>query len=147
MLNWMPWLLMMHRPGYRATRQRMRKEGSEDDDSEKQNICIESLLSNIMTPAPPKLTIVDEVEHQPAEERRHLWRKGSRLLPERAVVRSNAVITSEIREKERNKDVEDDWKFAAMVVDRLCLYIFSFFILFSTLTLFLSVPSHEASED
>ncbi|KAK6044903.1 hypothetical protein COOONC_17592 [Cooperia oncophora] len=54
-----------------------------------------------------------------------------------------SAIASEIREKERNKDVEDDWKFAAMVVDRLCLYVFSFFILLSTCALFSSVPNIE----
>ncbi|KAK6059025.1 hypothetical protein COOONC_03350 [Cooperia oncophora] len=161
MLNWLPWALMMHRPGYTASDRRMIKEGCEDDKDDK-NLPVESIVSKIVPPVPPKLIIVDEVE-QPAEERRHLWRKGSRLLPERSIVPINEVtqeqvaqllvlneihehlsaIASEIREKERNKDVEDDWKFAAMVVDRLCLYVFSFFILLSTCALFSSVPNIE----
>ncbi|KAK6011332.1 hypothetical protein OSTOST_23589 [Ostertagia ostertagi] len=141
MLNWLPWVLMMHRPGYIAAGRKMTKEGDEDEQSDKKNVCIDSILSKMVTPVPPKLTVVDEVEQQPAEERRHLWRKGSRLLPERSIVPINEVITAEIREKERNKDVEDDWKFAAMVVDRLCLYVFSFFILLSTCSLFSSVPN------
>ncbi|WKY07121.1 hypothetical protein Q1695_006938 [Nippostrongylus brasiliensis] len=144
MLNWLPWLLMMHRPGYKASRGKMGKDDSDDEEKEKQNICLESLLSKINPPVAPRLTIVDESEYQPAEQRRHLWRKGSRLLPERGVVQSKEItqehiaqllvlheiyenlsgITTEFREKERNKDIEDDWKFAAMVVDRFSFACF-----------------------
>ncbi|XGW27903.1 hypothetical protein V3C99_008029 [Haemonchus contortus] len=162
MLNWLPWLLMMHRPGYRAKAGKMGSEDSDDDELVKRNVCIESILSKISTPVPPKLTMIDEFDQrQPAEQRRHLWRKGSRLLPERSVVPMNevteeqiaqllvlneihehlSVIVAEIQEKESNKSVEDDWKFAAMVIDRLCLYVFSVFILLSTCALFSSVPN------
>ena len=34
-------------------------------------------------------------------------------------------ITDHIEEKEGEAEREDEWKFAAMVLDRLCLYIFS----------------------
>ncbi|KAK5971914.1 Neuronal acetylcholine receptor subunit alpha-7, partial [Trichostrongylus colubriformis] len=163
MLNWLPWLLMMHRPGYIAKGTKLVKEDSDEDEGGKHNVSVESIISTAITHVPPKLAVVDEVEQQPAEERRHLWRKGSRFLPERSIVPINEVtkeqvaqlvvlneihehlsaITAEIREKERNKDVEDDWKFAAIVVDRLCLYIFSFFILLSTCALFSAVPRLE----
>ncbi|RCN28260.1 hypothetical protein ANCCAN_26000, partial [Ancylostoma caninum] len=107
------------------------------------------------------LTVVDECEPRRVEERRHLWQNGSKRLPERSVIPSKQVnqeqitqllllreihehlsaITNEIRVIETNKAVEDDWKFAAMVVDRLCLFIFSAFILFSTFGCFSSVPN------
>lgn len=34
-------------------------------------------------------------------------------------------ITDHIEEKEGEHEMEDEWKFAAMVLDRLCLYVFS----------------------
>ncbi|VDL69795.1 unnamed protein product [Nippostrongylus brasiliensis] len=124
MLNWLPWLLMMHRPGYKASRGKMGKDDSDDEEKEKQNICLESLLSKINPP------ITQE----------HI----AQLLVLHEIYENLSGITTEFREKERNKDIEDDWKFAAMVVDRFCLFVFSFFIVFSTLALFLSVPASKA---
>ncbi|EYC40298.1 hypothetical protein Y032_0620g740 [Ancylostoma ceylanicum] len=160
MLNWLPWLLMMHRPGYTADKGQMVKMEEDEEDQRKPVICIESLLSKMARPSAPKLTIANECEPRGVEERRHLWQNSSKRLPERSVISSKQVtqeqitqllllreihenlsaITEEIRVVETNKAVEDDWKFAAMVVDRLCLFIFSTFILFSTFGCFSSVP-------
>ncbi|KIH59572.1 hypothetical protein ANCDUO_10188 [Ancylostoma duodenale] len=131
----------MHRPGYTAAKGQMVKMEDDEEDEKKPVVCIESLLSKMATPSPPKLTVVDECEPRRVEERRHLWQNSSKRLPERSVIPSKQAITEEIRTVETNKAVEDDWKFAAMVVDRLCLFIFSAFILFSTFGCFSSVPN------
>jgi len=39
------------------------------------------------------------------------------------------------------RDEVNDWRFAAMVVDRLCLCLFTVFTVVSTLTILLSAPS------
>ncbi|VDK62975.1 unnamed protein product [Cylicostephanus goldi] len=105
-----------------------------------------------------RLTIVDECEPLTVDDKRKIWRNNKRIQDRPAhlkqatheqitqlvilneIYETLSAITEEIREVERNKDVEDDWKFAAMVVDRLCLFFFSFFILFSIFGCFSSVP-------
>ncbi|TKR69995.1 hypothetical protein L596_022074 [Steinernema carpocapsae] len=49
-------------------------------------------------------------------------------------------ITKRMIEAEREGDQSNNWKFAAMVVDRLCLYIFTVFIVASVLGILLSAP-------
>ncbi|VDK83035.1 unnamed protein product [Cylicostephanus goldi] len=43
-------------------------------------------------------------------------------------------------EADREEEAANNWKFAAMVVDRLCLYLFTVFILASTVGIFSSAP-------
>jgi nicotinic acetylcholine receptor len=43
-------------------------------------------------------------------------------------------------EEDEKERMENDWKYAAMVVDRACLIIFSIFITIFTLVLMLSAP-------
>lgn len=50
-------------------------------------------------------------------------------------------IVDRMKQKQREKDIEDDWKFAAMVVDRLCLISFSGFLVISTCGIFFSAPN------
>ncbi|CAI5455874.1 unnamed protein product [Caenorhabditis angaria] len=45
-----------------------------------------------------------------------------------------------MEEDERDEQAANDWKFAAMVVDRMCLITFSFFIVFSTCGIMFSSP-------
>uniref|UniRef100_A0A1I7X9X3 Neur_chan_memb domain-containing protein n=1 Tax=Heterorhabditis bacteriophora TaxID=37862 RepID=A0A1I7X9X3_HETBA len=47
MLNWLPWLLFMHRPGYISRKATMTKGESSEDESENTEMCIISLLSSI----------------------------------------------------------------------------------------------------
>ncbi|KHJ79928.1 Neurotransmitter-gated ion-channel ligand binding domain protein [Oesophagostomum dentatum] len=108
MLNWLPWILMMHRPGYTAAAGQMSKVEDEEEE-EKKPVATEEQIT--------QLVLLHEIHE------------------------NLSAITEEMREVERNKSVEDDWKFAAMVVDRLCLFIFSFFIMFSILGCFSSVPN------
>lgn len=59
-----------------------------------------------------------------------------------------ARILDEVRfiaKRYRNQDdevaVRNEWKFAAAVIDRLCLVVFSLFIIFCTLGILMSAPS------
>jgi len=49
-------------------------------------------------------------------------------------------VTSKLRQDERFEDECSDWKFAAMVVDRLCLCLFTMFTVISTFAILFSAP-------
>ncbi|KAJ6636934.1 Neuronal acetylcholine receptor subunit alpha-7, partial [Pseudolycoriella hygida] len=50
-------------------------------------------------------------------------------------------ITDQLKKEDENSDVTRDWKFAAMVVDRLCLIIFTLFTIIATLAVLISAPN------
>ena len=50
------------------------------------------------------------------------------------------MITDKIRDDEVSGAVEADWKFAAMVLDRLCLFFFSAFTVVATLSVLAVAP-------
>uniref|UniRef100_A0A1I7XKZ5 Neur_chan_LBD domain-containing protein n=1 Tax=Heterorhabditis bacteriophora TaxID=37862 RepID=A0A1I7XKZ5_HETBA len=50
------------------------------------------------------------------------------------------IITKRMVESDREEQASNNWKFAAMVVDRLCLYVFTVFIVASTIGIFWSAP-------
>lgn len=50
------------------------------------------------------------------------------------------VMRRRLDEDERDEQAANDWKFAAMVVDRLCLYVFTLFIIISTCGIMFSSP-------
>jgi len=71
--------------------------------------------------------------------------------PGRAVLDELSNILDELREltgkverDEAKQDKINDWRFAAMVVDRLCLCAFTIFTVVSTFTILLSAPSFHA---
>lgn len=42
------------------------------------------------------------------------------------------VITDKIRKEDEAAEITNEWKFAAMVVDRLCLIVFTLFTIIAT---------------
>ena len=50
------------------------------------------------------------------------------------------VITDKIKDDEISDSVKADWKFAAMVLDRMCLFFFSAFTLVATLSVLAVAP-------
>jgi len=57
-----------------------------------------------------------------------------------AITRELRFITSRMKKKDEESDMIADWKFAAMVVDRICLIIFTLFTIIATLAVLLSAP-------
>ena len=53
-------------------------------------------------------------------------------------------LTGKVERDEVKQDQVNDWRFAAMVVDRLCLVAFTTFTVVSTFTILLSAPSLHA---
>jgi hypothetical protein len=56
------------------------------------------------------------------------------------ILKELRVITDKIRDDEDTAAIENDWKFAAMVLDRLCLITFTFFTIVATVAVLFSAP-------
>ena len=57
------------------------------------------------------------------------------------ILKEIRVITDKVRDDDEAAEIENDWKFAAMVLDRLCLIFFTLFTVVATLIM-LSVAPH-----
>jgi hypothetical protein len=57
------------------------------------------------------------------------------------IVRELRYITHRMRREDECEDIKNDWKFAAMVVDRICLIVFTAFLIVSTIGIFISAPN------
>uniref|UniRef100_A0AAU6PBH4 Nicotinic acetylcholine receptor alpha7 n=1 Tax=Protohermes xanthodes TaxID=1452977 RepID=A0AAU6PBH4_9NEOP len=56
------------------------------------------------------------------------------------ILKEIRFITDQLRKEDDTSDITKDWKFAAMVVDRLCLIIFTLFTIIATLAVLFSAP-------
>ncbi|XP_026472668.1 neuronal acetylcholine receptor subunit alpha-7 [Ctenocephalides felis] len=56
------------------------------------------------------------------------------------ILKELRVITDQLRKEDEGNDISRDWKFAAMVVDRLCLIIFTLFTIIATMAVLFSAP-------
>jgi nicotinic acetylcholine receptor, invertebrate len=55
-----------------------------------------------------------------------------------AILRELRVLTKKIKDDDEDGEKELNWKFAAMVIDRLCMWIFAFATFFSTTLILLT---------
>ena len=56
------------------------------------------------------------------------------------ILKEIRVITDKIRDDDDSSTIEGDWKFAAMVLDRLCLLFFTVFTILATVAVLLAAP-------
>ena len=57
-----------------------------------------------------------------------------------AILKEIKVITDKIKDDEESSTIEGDWKFAAMVLDRMCLLFFTIFTAVATLSVLVAAP-------
>lgn len=57
------------------------------------------------------------------------------------ILKELKTLTSKIKKDEEFEEEENDWKFAAMVIDRLCLWMFTLFTIGSTFAILFSAPN------
>ena len=57
-----------------------------------------------------------------------------------ALLRELRFITARIRKDDEIREIISDWKFAAMVVDRFCLIVFTLFTVVATIAILLTAP-------
>ena len=53
-----------------------------------------------------------------------------------AILNELRFITRKIKDENDNAEETNDWKFAAMVIDRLCFWIFSLYLIVATIAIF-----------
>ncbi|XP_024085259.1 neuronal acetylcholine receptor subunit alpha-7 isoform X2 [Cimex lectularius] len=141
-LQWLPWVLRMSRPGKKITRKTITMN-IRMKDLELKERSSKSLLANV-------LDIDDDFRHT-AGSTSYLKAGGpsddgsgvSCLAAQRelqVILKEIQFITGRMRKADEEADIISDWKFAAMVVDRFCLIIFTLFTVIATVTVLLSAP-------
>ena len=58
-----------------------------------------------------------------------------------SILRELQYMTDKVKADDARSDLCSDWKFAAMVIDRLCLWLFTVFTFVSTVGIMLSAPN------
>ncbi|XP_043210122.1 acetylcholine receptor subunit alpha-type acr-16-like isoform X2 [Amphibalanus amphitrite] len=153
-LQWMPWLLRMSRPGEKITRKNiiMNNKMKELELKERSS---KSLLANVLDMdddyrgglAPGPLTLAANSANYtrlpPGQSVDDLAAPGclagcAREL--QLILRELRTVTDRLRQDDEEAVVTSDWKFAAMVVDRLCLIVFTLFTVVATVAVLLSAP-------
>ena len=56
------------------------------------------------------------------------------------ILKEIKIITDKIRDDEESAAIENDWEFAAMVLDRLCLIVFTLFTIVATVAVLAAAP-------
>jgi len=159
-LQWIPWFLRMSRPGEKITRKTimMQKKMRE---MEQKEISSKSLLANVLDmdddfrgKAPPYMQTVHPSHVKPPVPNEDHKRSSLKypMVEESSIMstpfkkelglilKEIRVITDKIREEDDSSTVEGDWRFAAMVLDRLCLLFFTVFTILATVAVLLTAP-------
>nr|XP_042909529.1 neuronal acetylcholine receptor subunit alpha-7-like [Parasteatoda tepidariorum] len=128
-LIWLPWLLRMQRPPPKL--QRKAFFGSKKELELRQRSS-RSLLANVMD--------IDD-DFSTSEEQLATVRGCCPTQRElAAILRELRYISNRMRREDRVTDIIAEWKYAAMVVDRVCLIVFTLFTVLSTFICLFSAP-------
>nr|QOR60934.1 nicotinic acetylcholine receptor alpha subunit 16 [Necator americanus] len=159
LLYWLPWLIRMKRPGVKLTyaslpslfnpKLKSHSESlirnikeNESSTSRSNSLEIERRLhfymssSGLMNGVSPPLTAMQSSQITAPID---LGQQATLLILQR-IYHELKVVTKRMVDTDREEQASNNWKFAAMVVDRLCLYVFTIFILASTVGIFWSAP-------
>ncbi|XP_046663069.1 neuronal acetylcholine receptor subunit alpha-7-like [Homalodisca vitripennis] len=146
-LHWLPCILRMSRPGGGTGGDNVSdsRKSLQLRELELKERSSKSLLANV-------LDIDDDFRHGTLQSSSHTFLRGhedgggvlhSCLGPHREltlILKELRVITDKLRKEDEAAEVTNDWKFAAMVVDRLCLIIFTLFTVIATIAVLFSAP-------
>ncbi|XP_025197411.1 acetylcholine receptor subunit alpha-type acr-16-like isoform X2 [Melanaphis sacchari] len=146
-LLWLPWILCMQRPGKDISFKAIRSRYTDRKGIELRERSSRSLLANV-------LDIDDDfrasvLSHRvynngaassssTASESRSVCTYSAREL--QLILQEVRYITDHMRKQQDDQEVINDWKYAAMVVDRFCLIVFTFFTLVATVAVMYSAP-------
>ncbi|XP_076028462.1 neuronal acetylcholine receptor subunit alpha-7-like [Oratosquilla oratoria] len=166
LLQWLPWILRMNRPGKKITRKTIMLNNKMRELELKERSS-KSLLANVLDIDDDfrqiqTVATTASAEHPPASSTSH--NGGYPRLPGRSfedggipmtphsslcfnnkrelqnILKELRYITGHLREDDECKEVANDWKFAAMVIDRFCLITFTLYTIVSTIVVILSAP-------
>lgn len=160
-LVWLPWLLRMEPPGQKPGRRslflnskmkefELRERSSRsllanvldiDDDFRTANSSSAAMLGGhpeCRSAAGARSYLGQDMGPAGGASTVHACVHSSREL--NSILRELRFITSRMRKDEEEKEIVGEWKFAAMVVDRVCLIVFSGFTIISTCACLFSAP-------
>ncbi|CAF1428484.1 unnamed protein product [Adineta ricciae] len=164
---YLAWLLRMKRPGYKLTWQSIRHQLSSTivpshitNKTDSPECPIESISDDIATinkqssffsmnnaerqQTKISTTTTSPVQHTPVDY--HAYEIDIIRSELRTVISHLNVVTNYIWRQEKYDNESQDWKFVAMVIDRLCLILFLILMtIFTTMTL-LSIPKFDRSQ-
>lgn len=135
--EWMAWILRMSRPGKELSREFLLRKARMRELEFKSPPSM-SLISNVkdldnaipLNDFPPLRTVK-------VDENAGLRNVKNELL---AILNELRYITHKMKMDNDTTEEVNDWKFAAMVIDRLCLWVFSIYLSVATLSIFFSAP-------
>nr|AJV88491.1 nicotinic acetylcholine receptor subunit alpha 6 isoform 3a8b [Bovicola ovis] len=142
-LLWLPWILGMSRPGKKITRKTiiMNNRMKELELRERSS---RSLLANVLdmdddfrAHASANTVSASFLRSSYIEEPTGCSAAQREL---QTILKELQFITGRMRKADEEAEVISDWKFAAMVVDRFCLIIFTLFTVIATIAVLLSAP-------
>uniref|UniRef100_T1IUD0 Uncharacterized protein n=1 Tax=Strigamia maritima TaxID=126957 RepID=T1IUD0_STRMM len=146
-LQWLPWILRMDRPGKKITRKTIMMNNKMKELELKERSS-KSLLANVLdidddfrqqtSNSTSFLRMSSGVEEGGGSAAVHTCVSTQRELA--AILKELRFITNRMRKDDEAAEVVGDWRFAAMVVDRVCLIAFSLFTIISTCVCLLSAP-------
>ncbi|XP_060516112.1 neuronal acetylcholine receptor subunit alpha-7 isoform X2 [Cylas formicarius] len=153
-LQWLPWILGMSRPGKKITRKTIMMN-SRMKELELKERSSKSLLANV-------LDIDDDIRNVSGVSGNSstmmttslgtTFGRGATTIEDTAlpgtsgqrdlqlILKELQFITNRMKKADEEAEVISDWKFAAMVVDRFCLIIFTLFTIIATVAVLLSAP-------
>lgn len=149
-MQWMPWLLRMSRPGEKITRKTIMMNNKMKELELKERSS-KSLLANVLdmdddfrAPASSGLGANSasfiRLPGQSSDELSSHSCLSSCSRELQLIIKELRTITDKMRRDDEEADVTSDWKFAAMVVDRMCLITFTLFTIVATVAVLLSAP-------
>ncbi|CAB3384575.1 Hypothetical predicted protein [Cloeon dipterum] len=151
LLHWFPWFLRMSRPGKKITLRTIKMHKRKKELELKDRSC-KSLLTNVleldddfrqMSGGPSCGNYLRGMSASTLDETVAHVGGGACSVSQRElqlILRELQFITLRMRQADEKADLISDWKFAAMVVDRFCLIIFTMFTVVATVAVLLSAP-------
>ncbi|XP_022248760.1 neuronal acetylcholine receptor subunit alpha-7-like [Limulus polyphemus] len=141
-LVWLPKILRMRRYG-KYEHKKKSQAGNKIKELELNERCSRSLLANV-------LDIDDDLRLQnstsgylqvsSSEETSTVHTCVSAQRELNSILKELRFITNRMKEEEQANDIVAEWKFAAMVIDRICLIAFSLFAIISSCVCLLQAP-------
>ena len=125
LLNWCAWFLRMKRPGPAC----QSGEGNASAPAYGTSVGLENIHYSTAATSPDSGALLPKGQSSSVEP------ELARILDE---VR---YITKRFRDQDENESVCSEWKFAAAVIDRLCLVAFSLFTFLCTIGILMSAPN------
>jgi len=149
-LQWLPWLLRMSRPGEKLTRKMIMMQ-SKMKQLDMKETSSKSLLANVLDMDDDyipnrkniKVSTVNNTFYRSSMSVQDFGEHFSHSSIHRELVnilKEIRVISDKVRADDDAANIENDWKFAAMVLDRICLITFSLFTIIATIVVLAAAP-------